>query len=66
MAKIMIDNEGYVHLEGSAISDLATMCGNALTSIEYEHAIGVPTCAGCIDAVKTLLKNATVKEMKSW
>lgn len=67
MANIMIDPEtGYSHLGGSSLSDMETMCGNALTSIDYEYTTGTPTCAGCIDAAKMLLKNATAKEIKSW
>lgn len=64
MAKIMIDNDGEKHLEGSSLCDLETMCGRVWTDYKYEYAEGTPDCCGCIDAVKQLLKDCTLKELK--
>jgi hypothetical protein len=62
----MIDEAGEAHIAGSGLCGLETICGNVWTEQKYEYDVGTPTCSGCIDAAKDLLKQCTPKEIKSW
>lgn len=66
VANIIIDKDGLAHLPGGAQIGHETLCGNVDTCTVYNYDKGTPTCKACISAAKDLLKQCTLKEIKSW